>query len=292
MTVNALSIMASAGADVVITEKCVEEVWTHLKATDLEFINHYMEMEPYFDVNLARQIDRILIRSYFYARLEPEVGIKKPAGWRSFIGTFCEYSDLHSQAGRVQIQEYLIARFRAKFEDEQTMSKGVDQDQVDDLTTRIMDERGRSRNTADKREILARNDAMHVLRIYAKRRELEERNRANPYGFKTWWLTRDASVRRAASKEIVENHSRFMMRPEFLLHFISASPSAAAVSKSLSAIFPSLLGTKLSNRLDTEVFDSTMKEIRESFALDPTRAGVKMSGLSDQLKSDFMRRYD
>jgi hypothetical protein len=172
------------------------------------------------------------------------------------------------------------------------MSKGVDQDQVDDLTTRIMDERGRSRNTADKREILARNDAMHVLRIYAKRRELEERNRANPYGFKTWWLTRDASVRRAASKEIVENHSRFMMRPEFLLHFISASPSAAAVSKSLSAIFPSLLGTKLSNRLDTEVFDSTMKEIRESFALDPTRAGVKMSGLSDQLKSDFMRRYD
>ena len=292
MTTNSLSIMSAAGAELVITEKCVEEVWTHLKATDLEFVNNYMQVEPYFDVDLARQIDRILIRSYFYARLEPERGVKKPAGWRSFIGTFCEYGDLHTQAGRTQIQEYLISRFRSTFEDEQTILKGVDPEQIEDLTVRIMEERGQSRNTADKREILARNDAMHVLRIYARRRELEERNRANPYGFKTWWLTRDASVRRGASREIVSNHARFMMRPEFILHFISASPSAAMVTKSLATIFPSLLGTKLSNRLDSDVFDSTMREVRESFSLDPARAGVKMSGLSDQLKSDFMRRYD
>jgi hypothetical protein len=290
-TINTLSILRSAGSKLVLTDRCVEEVWTHLKATDAEYVNHYTGFEPYIDMELARNIDRILIRSYFYARLIPHQDVKKPAGWKSFISNFCEYKSLHSDKGYEEIREYLIRRFGLDYEPDSQLLENIDENELQALKTSILGQR-KGRNVREKEERLAENDALHVLRVYSRRASGGERNLSNPFGFKTWWLTQDAAVRRATSIQVVKNKSRFMMRPEFLLHFIALSPSAEKVRKSFETIFPTILGVRLSSRLREDLFKNTLTEIGEAFAVDEARAAVRLAQLSNQLKGDFLKQYD
>ncbi|CAN7264797.1 hypothetical protein [Mesorhizobium sp. LjRoot246] len=164
-TIGTLAILREAGSKLILTERCVEEVWTHLKATSAEYQNHYMEVEPYVDLDLARNIDRILIRAYYYAKLSPQDGVRSPAGWRSYIGNFCEFKSLHSDRGREEIREYLIRRFGLIYEPDSETLAGVDADELKALTKRVLGER-KKKNLRDKEERLAENDAMHVLRVY------------------------------------------------------------------------------------------------------------------------------
>ena len=82
-----------------------------------------------------------------------------------------------------------------------------------------------------------------------------------------------------------------MMRPEFLLHFIGLSPSEAKVRNSFFNVFPSLLGVKLSNRLEPAVFKKTVDEIGKVFDVDESRARSMMHELSNELKADFEKVY-
>jgi hypothetical protein len=82
----------------------------------------------------------------------------------------------------------------------------------------------------EREEVLAYNDALHVLRVYAKRREAKP----NPYGYRTWWLTQETLVRRATGEVVAKHHSLYMMRPEFILNFISIATTLAP-SKPISA---------------------------------------------------------
>lgn len=64
---------------------------------------------------LSSHSPKILIRSYFYARLRPLPGVGSPQGWKSFIGQVCDYVALHEQRGRDQIRKYLCERFTLRF---------------------------------------------------------------------------------------------------------------------------------------------------------------------------------
>lgn len=291
MTVNMLEILKASGSNIILTEKCAEEVWTHLKATDAEFQNHYADMEPYIDLTLAQSIDRILIRSYFYARIEPLHGVKKPAGWKSYIGNFCEHKILHSAAGYEQLRKYLIERFKLAFETADEMADGIEPVELAKWTSNILSNR-KGKNDPEKEKRLAENDALQVLRVYHRRQKTGETNNANPYGYRTWWLTQDAAVRRVTGELVVKHQARFMMRPEFLLHFIALAPSEAKVRKSYERIFPTLLGIRLSNRLDAQTFKTTMAHVKEAFSVDDAMARVRLEGLSNQLKSDFLKQYE
>lgn len=68
MTEHLFSILSKSGAKLVLTENALEEVYSHIAASDREFTNCYMEIEPYIrhENDFIRQIDRILIRAYFY----------------------------------------------------------------------------------------------------------------------------------------------------------------------------------------------------------------------------------
>lgn len=292
MTINTLDILTSAGSSLVLTEKCLEEVWTHLKATDAEFLNHYAEMEPYIDLDIAQTIDRILIRSYFYARIDPLPGVRAPAGWRTYMGNFVEYKQLHYQSGREDLRKYLMERFKLIFETAEEMEKGLDKADVGTLTEDILAIRWRQKNAPEKERRLAENDALQVLRVYQKRQSAGELSHSNPYGFRTWWLTQSSSVRKATGGIVLKNNARYMMRPEFLLHFIALSPSEESVRRSFNTIFPTLLGIRLSSRMDSATFKSAMDQISDSFSVDEARARVRLENLSNQLKSDFFKQYD
>jgi hypothetical protein len=288
MTWNMFKVLKAAGAQLILTETTLEEVVTHVRAADYEFKNHYTQMERYVDLALARHIDRILIRAYFYAQLEGEK--KRLPGWSTFIGLFCTYQYLHMAAGQDSFRRYLCEEFGLEYEPKAETLRGIDRDELEEVQKKIFDVRGGRQREREME--LAYNDALHVLRVYAKRRELREGTVTNQYGHRTWWLTQEMLVRGATGEVVAKRHARYMMRAEFILNFIAIAPSAEQVRKSYGAIFPTLLGVRLSNRLRPDIFEKVMKSVQEASVLGEARARSLASELSDKLKGDHFKRYE
>ena len=281
MTRNMLRMLKDAGADLVLTQPVAEEVHSHLKGTDLEFTYDFLETEPYVTVEVARHSPKILIRTYFYARLCPVPGVDGPTGWKAFIGQVCDYPALHKPRGRDQVTKYLGERFGLRFETTEALEEIVSPDAVRALTARLVEMRG------ENLRILAENDAKMVLGVYGKRQKLGEEHKANPYGYRTWWLTHETMVRKATVELVREKGSKYIMRPEFLMNFIALSPTTEDVRRAYETVFPTLLGVKLSNRIREDLFHGLMKDAKDAMAIDDSRARVMMGDYSDRLKGDF-----
>lgn len=96
------------------------------------------------------------------------------------------------------------------------------------------------------------------------------------------------------TKELVEGHHgvRFIMRPEFLLNFISLSPSAADARATFSSVFPTLLGVRLARRMREGAFRRLMSKVEEAGELEGGRRRAKLAHMADTLKGDMHRQYD
>lgn len=288
MTVNLLHILKDAGANLILTEKTVEEVATHLRRQMIEFEFNYASLEGKITYPLVEYIDRLLIRSYFYARLSPVEGASVPENWRAYMSQFANYGDIRHNRGDHELASYLIGKFGLIYEDTETMLKGIADDELEELTAAIHAAKG---NRGDD-DVLAYNDALHVLRVYSRRRDDNEQSPANPFGFRTWWLTQDGKVRRASGRTVARHGGKFfMMRPEFLLNYIGVAPELEEVRKSYSKIFPTALGVRLSARLSEDTFDEVIRNAAEIAPYDDARAGAMIAALLDKLKGDALKMY-
>jgi hypothetical protein len=289
MTWNMFKLLKAAGSELILTEKTLEEIITHVRATDLEFKNHYAGVERYITAELARHSDRILIRAYLYGQLNKD-SPNKSKTWGAFIGRFCTHEDLHKAEGEESLRRYLCEEFGLTYETEADMKVGVDPDELNELSAGLYKIRSavRSRPREEERSY---NDALQVLRIFTKRREIGENARSNPFGYRVWWLSQEASVIRATSA-VNQKRPKYLMRPEFVLNFISLAPSAEAVRQSFNNIFPTLLGLKLSNRLREDTFQQVLKKLKEASEIGDARAKTLASELSDKLKGDFYKKYE
>ena len=83
-----------------------------------------------------------------------------------------------------------------------------------------------------------------------------------------------------------------MMRPEFLLNFISLAPSTAETANSYRTIFPSVLGVRLSSRLPDNTFKDVVRKANEVWSVDEERAGAMIAELTEKLKGDTIKVYD
>ena len=88
MTRNMLRMAADAGATLVLSEPVLDEVVHHLRSTDEEYQAVYAPIEHEMTMEIARSAPKILLRSYFYARLEGRAA-RPPADWAAYIGNFC-----------------------------------------------------------------------------------------------------------------------------------------------------------------------------------------------------------
>jgi hypothetical protein len=215
---------------------------------------------------------------------------KRPASWGNFIERFCTYTQLHTDQGKESLRRYLCDEFGLDYETGDDMLKEIDLAELDALTEKLASVR--ERRNKEGEDILSYNDALQVLRVYQKRKELREGTKTNPFGYRTWWLTQETMVRRATPDVIRKHNSQYMLRPEFVLNFIALAPSAEAVRKSFGAIFPTLLGVRLSNRMKADVFKLVIEKVREASQISDARARSLMSELSDKLKGDYFRRYE
>ncbi|SFP62353.1 hypothetical protein [Sphingomonas rubra] len=292
VTVNMFNVLTSAGAELILTEKTVEEVATHLRRQILEFENHYEVLETRIPLELVEYFDRLLIRAYFYSRLAPAEGAAIPRSWRAYISQFANFGDIRADRGDKELGAYLTRKFVMAYETTDQMLQGIDTDELEELTQRLHGLKSKFRDRPEG-DVLAYNDALHVLRVYRRRQTTGEESPGNPFGFQTWWLTQDGKVRRAAAPSVAKRHgARFMMRPEFLLNYISLAPEHAEVVQSYRSIFPSALGVRLSARLSTEAFEGVLADAAEIVEVEPARAEAMIATLTDRLKGDQLKIYE
>jgi hypothetical protein len=287
MTENLFNILTTCGSELIITDTVLDEVYSHLKASDVEYRNNYLAVEPGIDIDLARHIPKILIRAYYYAKLDVARD-RRPKSWSSFIEQFCTYDKLHRPSGRESLRNYITSKFGCRYEPREETERGIDKDLSNRLTADLV----KLRAYRDGREMLARNDVLQVLRVYEKRRELGENTKSNPFGYRTWWMTQETTVRKVTRDLVQSRGTPYIIRPEFLLNFIALNPNVEDVRRSFADIFPSLLGVRLANRMKPATFKDLIGRMREAYELDEARAHAKLPELVDELKAEFAKDYD
>jgi hypothetical protein len=82
------------------------------------------------------------------------------------------------------------------------------------------------------------------------------------------------------------------MRADFLLNFMTLAPTAQETRATLGHVFPSLLGIKLSRRMNEDVFHEIIKKVKAAQEMDDGRRTAAIAHLVDQLKANFDKQYD
>ena len=285
---NALEILHVAGSKLVLAEPVADEIWTHIKASDHEFRNHYSSQESYLTLELAQSCSRILIQTYLYARMKPVEGVRRPGGWRSFLDGILPYETLHTGLGKSLLIQYLCAKFRMSYESSADLQKLVDPEQLEALAERftpLKQHKGESAAT------LARNDAMMVLSVYGKRAGLHEEHKPNPFGYRTWWLTNESSIRKMTSEMVSRKGVGYMMTPDFIMQYVALNPNLDSVVQSYARIFPSTLGISMGANVPDDLLHDMLAKLDASAGYDEARLRVEAASLSNRLMADFGRRY-
>ncbi|GLK16917.1 hypothetical protein [Herbiconiux flava] len=279
---NTLKMAAQAGARLILTSPALNEVVSNLRATDFEFKSTFLEIENFVTYDMARNSPKILLRAYLYARLG--ISAQKPSSWQSFVNQFCGYEELHQPSAYDSVRRYLLAEYSMEYRDAEDLSSLVKEAEHAELKARLQQDK--------KLEILADNDALLVLAVYGHRRRSRETSNISEFGYQTWWLTSETKVLEH-TEDLVQSHggTRYIMRPEFLLNFLTLAPAAAAARSSFASIFPSLLGVTLSRRMAEEPFKRILKKVDAAIELTDSRRNAAIARLSDQLKGDLQKQY-
>jgi hypothetical protein len=162
MTRTALEMVSSLGASLILTEPVLEEVVHHFRGSDLEYRNHYQKIDAHVDFYMARNIPKIMLRTYFYARLADSTEVARPKSWEAFVHSFCDYNELHRTTAFQDMRRYLQAEYHLEFESANTLRERVNGDDLPRLTKKLLEIK------SGKYE-LAQNDALMALNVYGRR---------------------------------------------------------------------------------------------------------------------------
>lgn len=278
---NLLKMAKESRIKLYFSECVLDEIYTHIRATYYEFINYFSEMEPYITREIARNSDKILIRAYFYAKEDNKV-----TGWKSYLSQFITYEKILGPDGREEIRKYLASEFGLSFVQNEELEEVCDLQKVNELANALLSD------DVKENEQLAYNTALFVYGIYGLRSKNKEHSSVSEFGLKTWWMTNQSKVLKHTVSLVRNKRSQFIMRPEFLLNFLSMSPTCNDVRENFSNIFPSVFGIQLGHRLKDSVFHNIMKSVQQWKDYEPGRVTALMSDLSDSLKADRLKRYE
>ena len=277
---NLLKISSASGIKMYLSECVLEEVYQHIRGTYYEFIHGFAEIEPYMTKEIARHSDKILIRAYFYAKFDNKV-----KGWKSYLEQFITYNKIPTDEGREELRQYLMAEYNLEFVDNDELLSNCNSDSVTELAERMHE-------SLDKKNMqLAYNTALLVHGIYGRRIKNSETKSVSEFGYKTWWMTNQTRVLQHTTDLIRAKRSQFIMRPEYVLNFIGMSPNCAQVRNSFQSIFPSIFGIQLGHRLKGETFHKVIDQVKEWKDYESGRRAALMSKMSDDLKTDRLKRY-
>lgn len=279
---NMLKIAVESGISLNLSSCVLDEVFWHLKTTNYEFMNHFIESEQYITREMARNSSKILIRAYFYAKENNQIKT-----WRAYINQFISHENLESGIGREELKKYLIAELKLKFIENEQLESVVPNEKVTALAAQLMES-----DIKDNKQ-LALSSALLVFGIYGLRKKNNELSNSSPFGFNTWWLTNQTRIRHHTNEIVKANYDKhYIMKPEFLLNFMAISPSCEQARKTLKNILPSNIGIELGHRLKEDVFHEVLSKVSEWKDYESGRRNTLISNLSDQLKSIQNKVHD
>jgi hypothetical protein len=284
LTRNTLLMASRLGAKLVLTEPVLEEVLGNLRGADNEFRNWFEPVEYHVNLEMARNA-KIMVRAYFGARLDTGPDKRKPGSWPAFVSQFLPYADLHRLSAPDHLRRYLLATFGMDFESTHELLTLVARTAVEDLAEHLVDSKPNGQ--------LAFNDALMALAVYGRRHREREQSRVTEFGYETWWLTTETRILQHTKQLVRQNRGAFyIMRADFLLNFMTLAPSVHEARETLGHVFPSLLGIRLSRRMNEKAFHSIMAKVRAAESWDDARRSAAIACLVDQLKADFNKHYD
>lgn len=279
-----LQVCKQLGSELVLTEPVLDEVFTHLHAADLEFRNHYAEQEKHITKTTVIDSDRIMIRAYFHCR-KMENG---PKSWSHFIEQMVTHSALRnrSEQARQELKGFLLQKFSMRFLSEEDLKTSVNEKNVEALAEKLDEAR------QSKHANLSYNDALMAYATYAQRRKNQESGIYDGFGFRTWWLTKETHVL-SFSKSLIDSEggAPYIMRPEFILNFVSLAASAENVRKSFTELLPTTAGLQLGKHLSSETMHQLMGSAEEWGDRPPERISMMITERIDKLKHDQFKRY-
>lgn len=279
ITHGMLRSLRASGAELILTDQVVEEIYTHIVASHNEYQNHYAEQDKFMSLAIARQSDRILIRSYYYAKFDPPTPALQIGSWQQFIELFMPYGEIRNGEGRIALRTFLINKFGLRLETRDEVLEAIDKGKHKELTRRLFDSKDKDRWE------LAENDAALVLFVYALRASGREIAKASAVGYRTWWLTSETRIQQHFN-DYVGQGGKAIMRPQVAMQLLSFAPNADEVENAFGIIMPSIVGVRLGNRVAPGVLRGMLDKASEIAASDPARMQAEMQRISNRLKSD------
>lgn len=283
MTRNTLLMAARQGATLVLTQPVLNEVVSHLRVSDLEYKNHIAQREDHLPYEIVRDVPPIMLRAYLYAHTNAELGDKRPRNWQGFVNKFCDHADLHRDSAFEDLRRYLCGAFSMQYRSRVDLANYFDAEEVERVTESLAPQK--------KKNVLAEHDAIMASTVYGRRVKRRETATASEFGLSTWWLTGETSILRHTRDLVRKHRAQYMMRPDFLLNFLTLAPKAHEVRATFKTVFPGLLGVSLGRRMDVEAFHEVMDQVAEASELDDARRAAQMAKIVDKLKGDASKRF-
>lgn len=280
-----MRLIRAANGELILNDYVVDEVYSHIFSSDKEYLNNYADNDRYITLDIARQIDRILIRAYFYAKLAPTSSNAKIGSWGAYIEQFLPYTRLGSAEGKLALRSYLRDKFGMVLHVKDDVEEAIDKTGRDRLARRLLDAK-----IKDKRE-LAKNDASNVYYVYALRDEGREISHGSAVGYRTWWLTQETRIQREFA-DTTKQKGHAIMRPEVAVQLLAFAPNADEISRAFGEVFPSVFGVRLGNRVNPAILKNLIGRAERISDADPARMKAEMERLANQFKSDENARLE
>ena len=260
-----------AGITLNIYETHLDELISHLRMVRNKYYSMYYPMEDvYQDENAILYIDEIMIRAYYYAKLNQSVDT-----FDDFLNSFVS-PELGPNVKK-ELTIYLKEELGISLIHKSQWDIQINEDEVEVLVEELSEK---------KHEVKARNDAEMILSLYALRKLNNEDSDTGILGYKTWWLSQDTSTYKAMDKCFGSKYPvSCYIRPDFIYNYITLSPSTEDVNKMYDQLFPTMLGVNLSYHLPDEVMNSVQRKLKDFHGKKPVRIKQMLNELSDKLKT-------
>jgi hypothetical protein len=274
MTQNTLRILKTLSAELILSEHVLLEVYTHIRSADREFDGFYRCWDRHVTLEEAKQSSRILIRAYYYARLEPAAHARSPRSWDEFLSQFGDPGWFREDGGERPFAAYLRNKFNLTFLSRNEVDEVVPNATASELAARLL--------TAKKNNLeLALNDASMMLYVQEARKQRGETFGADMHGFATWWLTEEHhAVEIARAYGLTD---RLKMHPQFLMNYIAAIPGMREVSERNANSFPTVFGLRITHRVGEEALREFLGKAVEAVKADEATAQARIRELSNRM---------
>jgi hypothetical protein len=269
---NLLKGASQAGIRLYISDAIIEELKHHFYMLRSKYQTFFRNNEQVYLNSEAETmyIDEIMLRAYFYAKLQGKV-----YNFEDFLSNFVD-PDLKTV--KDDLISYLKGEFGIVYFNDESLKIKISEEEQVKLTDRLIE------NKSQKK---AETDSKIILSIYKLRERNNETATSGIFGYKTWWLSKDSTTFKAVTDVFGDQYPvSCYIRPDFLYNYITLAPKKHEVDEMYKELFPSLLGVNLSFHLPSEVTDFVQERIVEHGTKHPARLTAILARLSEKLKSD------